>query len=812
MPREDLLQLRRGHEAQWEVVNPVLDDGEPGYAEDSRVLKIGDGSTNWLDLPAVIGDNSELTALLTGHIGNTSNPHGVTKAQVGLGNVDNTSDATKNSAAATLINKTIAAGSNTITGLGTGNFAANVVDTDTSLAANSDTRLASQKAVKAYIDALIAAADAMVFKGVIDCSANPNYPAADRGWTYRVSVSGKIGGGSGINVEAGDLLICITDGTLAGTQAAVGAQWNITQTNLDGAVIGPASATDATPAVFDGASGKLLKNVSFAAFKTSLALANVDNTSDANKPVSTAQAAALALKASQVADLSGLTALAAGSVAVVYMDCRASTGDGGAGMFVWRAGNQSANVTLDPQQGIWIAPSSASTGSSGAWQRQYVGAIHVEWFGATGSGADESSKVQAALNLVPAAGGLVIIRPGIKFNPKSLTFPARCNMQYRLDDDLSSPGPTGDLASSEWINFSANSSYPVDPTGGAVNERRMLAPFHPAHIIDVRKDIAGHDAYLAPGQSRTNPARASYIICDEQETAFWIQYVQFASYDPFSALNIACVRRTVLLDGVGTSDYTSVPPIGTVITGSVSGAKGFVLDVSSTRTTVLWFSGRFVVGDHLIDNNETTVATVSAASYIGTPHQPLSQSLETGAWSIGLVPGKVRQTFAVGGRIGSSVNRTMGQFINEVVAEPGFTWVDNYEAGTPEGYEIIYDATTVTASRRRLTLRKLNSSAQHANVGACRLHTSFDNAALMSGSSFNVASVVRNSTGQYTITPTVNWVLADYCPQVTGTNPADFPKPWGIFNDSLIIRNYNSSGTLTDLSGPIHVACFGGDI
>lgn len=111
------------------------------------------------------------------------------------------------------------------------------IDTDTTLAANSDTRVASQKAVKAYADALIAANDAMVFLGVIDCSANPNYPAANRGATYRVSVAGKIGGGSGPNVEAGDMLICLTDGTAAGNHATVGAQWSIIQVNLDGALL-----------------------------------------------------------------------------------------------------------------------------------------------------------------------------------------------------------------------------------------------------------------------------------------------------------------------------------------------------------------------------------------------------------------------------------------------------------------------------------------------------------------------------------------------------------------------------------------------
>ena len=44
------------------------------------------------------------------HISATSNPHSVTKSQVGLGNVDNTSDITKNNALVILSNKTIDGG------------------------------------------------------------------------------------------------------------------------------------------------------------------------------------------------------------------------------------------------------------------------------------------------------------------------------------------------------------------------------------------------------------------------------------------------------------------------------------------------------------------------------------------------------------------------------------------------------------------------------------------------------------------------------------------------------------------------------
>jgi hypothetical protein len=46
------IQFRRGTAAAWASVNPILGDGEPGFTIDSRVLKIGDGTTAWADLTA----------------------------------------------------------------------------------------------------------------------------------------------------------------------------------------------------------------------------------------------------------------------------------------------------------------------------------------------------------------------------------------------------------------------------------------------------------------------------------------------------------------------------------------------------------------------------------------------------------------------------------------------------------------------------------------------------------------------------------------------------------------------------------------
>lgn len=68
-------------------------------------------------------------------------------------------------------------------------------------------------------------------KGDIDCSGNPNYPLASKGDAYRVSVAGKIGGASGFPVSVGDVIIAWV-ASAAGTQAAVGANWNIKQVGL----------------------------------------------------------------------------------------------------------------------------------------------------------------------------------------------------------------------------------------------------------------------------------------------------------------------------------------------------------------------------------------------------------------------------------------------------------------------------------------------------------------------------------------------------------------------------------------------------
>lgn len=50
-------KLRRGQLAEWESIDPILSDGEPGFAIDTGGLKIGDGVKKWTELDYINGSS-----------------------------------------------------------------------------------------------------------------------------------------------------------------------------------------------------------------------------------------------------------------------------------------------------------------------------------------------------------------------------------------------------------------------------------------------------------------------------------------------------------------------------------------------------------------------------------------------------------------------------------------------------------------------------------------------------------------------------------------------------------------------------------
>ena len=120
------------------------------------------------------------------------------------------------------------------------------------LAADPQSNL--EAATKQYVDRLVAGINDFTV-GVVD--ADTPLPATDYqvGQTFRVAEAGTY---AGVECEAGDLIIVIADYA----DTFKNSDFLVVQANVDGAVTGPDASTDANIVVFDGATGRKIKDSS----------------------------------------------------------------------------------------------------------------------------------------------------------------------------------------------------------------------------------------------------------------------------------------------------------------------------------------------------------------------------------------------------------------------------------------------------------------------------------------------------------------------------------------------------------------------
>lgn len=202
-----------------------------GQAQTSQAITIDGGD---IDLTGYTEASSKAAVAATDSVN-----AGIGKLEYRLDNLD-LGDATAASKAAFLTDTAL-------TGVPTAPTAA--VNTST-------TQIATTAFVTAEIDDKIVAIQAMQFKGVAD-SASDLDADAKPGWTYRAGTAFTLGGEE---VEVGDMIICTAEAT---TDPVAPAQWAVVQNNVDGAVVGPSSSVDGQIAIFDGATGKVLKDSGF---------------------------------------------------------------------------------------------------------------------------------------------------------------------------------------------------------------------------------------------------------------------------------------------------------------------------------------------------------------------------------------------------------------------------------------------------------------------------------------------------------------------------------------------------------------------
>ncbi len=127
----------------------------------------------------------------------------------------------------------------------------------TAAVGTNTTQIATTAFVKNEIDSVLQASDAMRYKGTLGTGGTiTSLPSShSQGDTYKVITAGTYAGKA---CEIGDMIICLSNGTSSSDD-----HWTVVQANIDGAVTGPVSATDSGIAVFNGTTGKVIKDSGF---------------------------------------------------------------------------------------------------------------------------------------------------------------------------------------------------------------------------------------------------------------------------------------------------------------------------------------------------------------------------------------------------------------------------------------------------------------------------------------------------------------------------------------------------------------------
>ena len=281
-------QKRRDTAENWTAVNPVLAQGEEGLELDTGKEKVGNGTANWNSLPyKTFGITASSIGAATAAQGAKADtavqPAGLTKAAVGLGNVDNTSDANKpisTATAAALAGKADTTSvallsSATPQALGTA-----TAGTATE-ASRADHRHAMPNATQVGADASGTAAAAVAAHAAA-ADPHPGYAQLRDRSTHTGTQSATT----------------ITGLSTVATSGAYGDLSGRPDLALKADLVNGLVPSSQLPGFVDAAPVQSVAgrtgNVTLA--KSDVGLGNADNTSDADKPISTAATTALAGK------------------------------------------------------------------------------------------------------------------------------------------------------------------------------------------------------------------------------------------------------------------------------------------------------------------------------------------------------------------------------------------------------------------------------------------------------------------------------------------------------------------------------------
>jgi hypothetical protein len=324
------MQQRRGTAAQWTAANPVLAAGEIGFETDNNRFKIGNGATAWTALD-YFANSAALSELLDG-APDALNTLNELAAAIGddanfITTINNTVD--NHTSSSTNIHGI----SDTSALITTTSLETSITDLSTTLSGNLSTHASETVNVHGIADTedLITQtqlSDAIIAEATVTAGnlsthtsettnvhgiANTEDLVVQSELTDHINATTEVHGISDTSLLATIEYVDTTIGTATGdypSLAGVGLEWNedteafdidstvATKTYADDAVT---AHNDLTQNVHGIADTSLLATTAdvAAVTKTTLGLENVDNTSDADKPVSTATVTAIATAKSE---------------------------------------------------------------------------------------------------------------------------------------------------------------------------------------------------------------------------------------------------------------------------------------------------------------------------------------------------------------------------------------------------------------------------------------------------------------------------------------------------------------------------------
>jgi hypothetical protein len=273
------IQLRRDLEDDWFNDNPILYSGEIAISLDLNTFKIGDGQTPWRDLDYALSGTLEDYIPL-----NTKSQPGGVAALDSDGKVPDSQIPAGIARDSEVSSSITAAINNLVDG------APGALDTLNELAAainddsNYATTLTSALATKANLSDVTTALETKANSNDVTTAISAAASTAASDATSKANAA-----------QAAATAAAATDATAKANAAQLAAE-------TTAAADATAKANAAQTAAGTEADTKV-SNAIAAITKSSVGLANVDNTSDANKPVSTAQATAIAnAKSEAIAD------------------------------------------------------------------------------------------------------------------------------------------------------------------------------------------------------------------------------------------------------------------------------------------------------------------------------------------------------------------------------------------------------------------------------------------------------------------------------------------------------------------------------